>query len=121
MTSGAPAPPDFQGLAQQQANAQNQQVSQQTQANRPNQSSPFASLTWQVGPDGRPMQSSQFSGALGGASSALQQQAAGALGSPLNFGSVPGLTSGADARDQAITSAYGQATSRLDPAVLPEA
>jgi hypothetical protein len=115
MASGAPAPPNFQNLTERQANAQNQQVAQQTQSNRPNQSNPFASLTWGVGPDGRPVQTSQFNGQLAGANSALQQQASSALGTPLDFGGVPGLTSGEDARNQAITSAYGQATSRLDP------
>lgn len=113
--NGAPAPPNFQNLAQQQAGAQNEQLAQQTQANRPNQSNPYSTSSWEQGPNGQWSQHTAFSGPLAGASAALGQQAAGAMGSPLNFGGVPGLTSGGDARDQAISAAYGQASSRLDP------
>jgi hypothetical protein len=37
------------------------------------------------------------------------------LGKPLDFSGVPGLVSGDDARNQAITATYNQSKSRLDP------
>jgi hypothetical protein len=104
------------GLAQQQADMQNQQLNQQTRANRPNQSSPFATSTWTQGPDGQWNQSSQFSGPLAGLSQSLQEQAAQAMGTPLNFSGLPQAPDGSAAREQAINAAYGSATSRLDPA-----
>lgn len=116
MSSGAPPPPDFTGAAQQQADASQQAVNQQTMANRPNQSSPFATSQWTQGPDGQWQQSTQFSGALGGLNESLQQQAASAMSTPFSLSGLPELTDGSAAREQAINSAYGSATSRLDPA-----
>lgn len=112
----APAPPDYMGLAQQQAQASQQATNQQTQANRPNQYTPNASSTWQQGPDGQWSQQLGFSGPLAGANSALQQQAANSLSTPFSLSSLGTLGTGDDARNQAIEGAYSQATSRLDPA-----
>lgn len=116
MGSGMPAPQNFGQAAQQTAQGSQQAVNQQTQANRPNQSSPFASTQWTQGPGGQWQQNTQFNGPLGGLSDSLQQQAAQAMGQPFSLGGLPALTDGAAAREQAINAAYGSATSRLDPA-----
>jgi hypothetical protein len=115
MSSGAAAPPNFGQAAQQQSDASQQNVNQQTQTNRPNQYNPFASTTWSQGPGGQWSQSTQFAGPLSGLSSSLQQQAAEAMGSPFSLSGLPQLTDGSAAREQAINAAYGSATSRLDP------
>jgi hypothetical protein len=111
----APAPPDYQGLARETADLQHGLLQEQTRANRPNQSTPYASSTWAQGPDGSWTQGVQFNGPLAGMNQSLMQQAADATSSPLDFSGIPGLTNGDAARDQAINAAYGQATSRLDP------
>lgn len=111
----APAPPDYAGLAQQQADASRRLANEQTAANRPNQSTPFASSTWAQGPDGQWTQQVGFNGPLAGAAQSAQQQAADAMGQPLDFSGLQQMTSGEAARQQAIDAAYGQATSRLDP------
>lgn len=116
MGKSAPSPPDFTGAAREQANASRDIAREQTWANRPNQENPFgASVQWTQGPDGQWTQRQSFGGPLGGAANALQQQAANALGQPLDFSSLGALGTGDDARNQAINAAYGQATSRLDP------
>jgi len=49
LSSGGSAPPapNYAALAQQTANSQNQQLDQQTAANRPNQYTPWGSSTWE--------------------------------------------------------------------------
>jgi hypothetical protein len=111
----APAPPDYMGLANQQAQQQQTNLNQQTAANRPNQSNPFATSTWQQGPDGQWSQSTQLSGPLAGLNQSLQQQAAQSMGTPFSLAGLPQAQSGDAAREQAINAAYGSATSRLDP------
>lgn len=111
----APAPPDYMGLANQQAGQQQQLLNQQTAANRPNQSSPFASSQWSKGPDGQWSQQLGFTGPLAGASQNVQQQLLQAMTGPLDFSGLPQVGTGEAAREQAINAAYGQATSRLDP------
>jgi hypothetical protein len=101
----APPPPDYTGAAEKTA-----------QQNRPNQVNANGSqITWTIGPDGRPVQSQSFGGPLAGANTALQGQLANEYSTPFDMSKIPGLTSGAAARDQAINGAYSQATSRLDP------
>jgi len=112
----APAPPDYMSLATSEAEQQRQNLGQQTQANRPNQSSPFASSTWSQGPNGQWSQQLGFNGPLSGAATSLQQQAAGNLGTPFSLASLGTLGTGDSARQEAISSAYNQAASRLDPA-----
>jgi hypothetical protein len=91
-----------------QENAQAQQnQAATTQANRPNITTAYGGQKWTTGPDGKPQLTTSFDGALGDANNSLQQQYADALRNPLGTGD--------DARNQAITAAYGQATSRLDP------
>jgi hypothetical protein len=77
-------------------------------------SNPFASNTVTTGPDGRPMQSTQFAGGLGDAAAGLQQQAGG-LGQAMDWSQFGQVGTGDDARNQAVNASYGQATSRLRP------
>lgn len=90
----APSAPDFMALAEKQA-----------VGNHPNQTSPFASSQWTQGPDGQWSQNVSLSGGL--------QQGADNLMSQI--GSQDPIGTGDDARNQAITAAYDQAASRLDP------
>lgn len=115
MGKSAPAPPDFTGAAEATSRASQNSINQQTTANRPDQNTPWASTQWMRGPDGQWTQNTNFSGPLAGASNSVQQQLANSLGQPLDLSGLPQVTSGAEARDQAINAAYGQATSRLDP------
>lgn len=89
---------------------------QGAQANRPNQTNAFgSSVNWSQGPDGQWNQSQSFGGPLAGAVGGLQQQAADAYGKPMDWSQFGQLGNGDQARDQAISAAYGQATSRLNP------
>lgn len=108
----APPPPDYMGLANQQADSSRQAVDAQTRANRIDQTNPYGSLTY--GPDGS--QHFSFTGPMGDMNASLQQQAAQTMGKPLDFSGLPQVGTGEEARKQAIDSAYGEATSRLDPA-----
>lgn len=110
-----PPPPDFRGAAQETGQSSREAIEAQTRANRPNISTPWASQNWTQGPDGRWQMQTGFSGPMAGLSDSLQGQAAQAMGQPLDFSGLQRLGSGEDARQQAIDSAYKQATSRLDP------
>jgi hypothetical protein len=110
-----PPPPDYMGLAQQMGQESRANIAAQTQANRPNQSTPFASSQWSQAPDGQWSQSVGFNGPMGEANTAVQGQLAQALRSPLDFSGLPSLTNGDAARQQAIDAAYSQAESRLNP------
>lgn len=99
--------PDMYNAAQQTGQSGQQNVSAQTQANRPNISTPFGFQQWGTGPDGKPQLSSGFSGPLAGAASSLQGQIGDSFSKPMDDGSA--------ARDSAINAAWGQSTSRLDP------
>ncbi len=85
-------------------------ATQQTANNRKNTSNPFSSQTFND--DGSV--STQFTGGLGQAATGLQNQVAG-MGQPMDWSQFSKIGSGDDARNQAITGAYNQATSRLDP------
>lgn len=112
----APAAPNYTGAAQQQAASSQQVTGQQTLANRPNQTNAFGSnVSWQQGPDGSWTQTQGFGGPLGGAVNSLQGQAAQNFSTPFSFGQFGQMDTGTAARDQAISGAYNQATSRLDP------
>lgn len=89
----APAPPDFGSLAD-----------KQTAANRPDQTNPFGSTTWDPA---HQSQTTAFSGALAPLAGSLQSQAGSAWAAPLD--------NGEKARQAATGSLYTQATSRLDP------
>jgi hypothetical protein len=101
--NNAPPAPNYTGIAQ-----------QQSQANRPDITTPFGQQTWTTGPDGKPHMQTGFTGGLGEAASGLQQQA-GDLGQAMDWNQFGHLDDGSAAREQAITSAYNQSTRRLDP------
>lgn len=90
----APDAPDFMALAEKQA-----------VGNHPNQSTPFASSQWTQGPNGQWNQTVGLSGGLQQGADNLMQQ----------IGNQGPIGTGDDARNQAITAAYDQAASRLDP------
>lgn len=106
MGKAAPAPSNYQGAAQQQADASQRNVNAQTLANRPNVNGQTNSQQWTQGPDGQWSLTQGF-GASQGIADQLRQQATNAYGQPLDNGTA--------ARDQTIDSAYKAATSRLDP------
>jgi hypothetical protein len=103
----APATPDFTAAAERQADAARDLSREQTAANRPNQSGPFGSSTWTQDGNGQWSQNTSLAPGLQGAATGYQDQMSAQAGQPLPDGSA--------ARDQAISAAYGQATSRLDP------
>lgn len=102
-----PASPDYQGAAQQTGAASQANVNQQTQANRANQTNALgASTQWHQDPNtGQWTQTSSLGPGLQGAVTNLEGQVS----------SQGPLDNGTAARDQAITGAYNQATSRLNP------
>lgn len=133
LRGGKPPPsPDYQGIAQ-----------QQQQYNRPNQSTPNASLTWDKDLSGigdppqfkgnmqqyiaamrayeqakanAPMkQTTALADPLQQANTNLMGQAQQNLSTPMDWNQFGALGTGDQARQQAIDAAYGQATSRLDP------
>lgn len=108
-------PPDYANAAQQQAASSAQNVAAQTAQNRPDISTPFSTQSWTIGPDGRPQFNVGLAGPLQGAASGLSGQAASALSNPLSPSLFGPVQTGDQARDQAITGAYNQATSRLNP------
>jgi hypothetical protein len=93
------------------ANAQgqsSQQVTgQQTQANRPDQNTPFAQSQWHQNPDGTWSQTTGYTGPLGAAATGLQNQIAQNFSQPLDNGAAAG--------QQAFKASYNQSLSRLDP------
>lgn len=99
------APPqDYQAINQ-----------KQIQANRPNQSTPFGSSTWQQDANGNWTQNVQFGGPLAGAFQNISSQMASATANPLDFSGAPQLQYGEEARKAATDAAYNQEVSRLDP------
>ena len=95
-----PGLPNFTQLAEQTANSQNAAVNAQTLANRPNQMNAYGDTsTWTIGPDGRPMQTTQFSQANqqkldqnNQAMAALQKQISAQAGQPLQAPSMQTVT-----------------------------
>ena len=91
--SAKPSVPNFAGLAE-----------QDTMNNRPDITTPWGSQTWGVGPDGRPTMNYSLGGEAQNALTGLQGNMASAAGYDPT-----------QARDQAISSNYNQALSRLNP------
>ncbi len=103
---GPVSAPDFSRIAREQGALSQQNVDRQTLANRADQTNAFgATSDWTRNADGSWSQSSSFGGPLGSAIGNLTGQ----------IGSQGALPTGMEARDQAINSAWQQATSRLDP------
>jgi hypothetical protein len=115
MSKSAPAPPDYVGAANVQAQASKDIAAQQTAANRPNINTPFGFQSWTQGPNGQWGMQTGLGGGLAGTPAALQAQAGQNLGTPMDWSQFGAAQTGDQARDQAINAAYGQATSRLNP------
>lgn len=118
-SKAAPPPPNYREEAQLESMGRNAGIAGQTQANRPNINTALGyGQQWSQGPDGSWQLSGGFNGGMGEASNAYmgqlgalaQQQAPG-----VDWASLGQMPTGDGARQQAIDSAYGQATSRLDP------
>jgi hypothetical protein len=106
--SSSSASPDFNKAAEKQSASSQQAVNQQTTANRANQTNALGATTsWTQGANGQWTQNSNLGGQLGTAASNLENQVA--------TNSSQSAMTGDQARDQAITGAYNQSTSRLDP------
>lgn len=116
MGQNVAAPPNYMGIAGQQAQLGGQAVQQQTFGNRPDQFTPFATSGWTFNPTtGQWQQTTQLAGGLGQAAAGLGEQAAQLGAQGLDFGALPAVGSGEEARQQALQSAFGQARSQLDP------
>lgn len=111
----APPPPDYSAAAGEQAQSSQQNVNAQTQQNRPNINTPFATQTWTTGPDGTPQMTTGLAGGLGAGAAALQQQFGAANANPMDASLFAPVAGGDAAREQAINAAWGQSTSRLNP------
>jgi hypothetical protein len=105
--SNAPPPPDYTGAANTAAAASKANTQAQTQANRPNQNTGFASGQWTQNPDGSWTQNVGLNGQLGQAQGMSQEQLLQGLGQPLDTGE--------SARQQAVGNMYGAETANLDP------
>lgn len=114
MGKQAPKPGNYTAAAEKQAQAGTQATNTQTNANRPDQNTPFGFSNWTQGPNGQWSQNTGLNGGLGDAATGLQNQAAG-MAAPMDWAQFGKLDDGSAARDQAINAAYGQATSRLNP------
>lgn len=82
-------------------------IDQQTQANRPDQASPWGSSEWTKDAKGNWTQNVNLSGQMGQTNDLLQQQA--------HINALRGIDTGEQTRDKVITSAYDQSASRLNP------
>lgn len=104
-----PPPPNYQGLAKEQARIG-------SQYNRPNQQNAFgAGINWSQDANGNWTQTQTFGGPMGGLFGGLQGQAASLMGQPMDWNQFGKVGTGDEARNQAIDAAYTQAASRLDP------
>lgn len=112
--------PDFTALAGAQGAINQNAANAQTQANRPNQSNPYGSLSWQRDSNGNWYQNQQLSGSQQGIfdnASAGQAALTGAMGSPVGAGSqawgdptvnngVSGMPAGGFGAAQNVIDAY---------------
>ncbi len=128
-----PPPPDYRAAAEETSAGNVALVEAQTEANRPDQFTPWGSSTWEqdaegnwtqnisLNPDQQSALSSQFR--VGEQRSDLAEGMFGRVGEefgqPMDWGQFDAyqkdLGTGDEARQQAIDEMYGQATSRLDP------
>jgi hypothetical protein len=124
-----PDTPDYKGAAEQTAASNMEALQYQTNANRPNQNTPFGSTEWSKDADGNWTQNTSLNAdsqraldaqlgltadrsELGGA---MMGRAANELGTPMDWSGLPEVGSGAGARDRAETAIYDRSASRLDP------
>lgn len=122
MGKNAPLPTNYKQETEKDSSASKDAANWQNSLNRPNITTPYASQTWKWDPKtGQSYMTTGFNGAMADTSNALMSQAAANMSQPFDwsqFGAVPELGAfgnGDEARQQAIDSAYSQATSRLDP------
>lgn len=108
MSSGMPSPQNYAASASQQAQASQRAADVQMNNNRIAQNNGNATTTY--GTNG---QQTVLNGPLAGLQTGLQQQAADAMGQPLDLSGLPPMLDGAQAREQAISSAYGESSKRL--------
>lgn len=111
--SAGPAP-DYRGAAEETAASSAAGINAQTQANRPNQNTPWATSSWTKGPDGQWTQNTNFTGGIGSAAQGLTAQL-GSLSNPFDVSRLMPIGTGEQARDQAIDASWKQAMSRLNP------
>jgi hypothetical protein len=116
MGKGAGPAPKYREAAEQTAASGQQAIDRQTQANRPNSTSPFASEQWTTNPDGTTTRTLGLTGGLGTAAAAAGNQVGNALSRPFDLSGMGPLKNGDDARREAIDASFGYAKSRLDPA-----
>ena len=102
----SPTPSDYRSAATQQASAQNANLAQQTQANRPNINGTLSSQQWVQGPNGQWTLNAGL-GQAQGLGTTLLGQAQQANASPLDDGT--------STYNQALDRVWQGATSRLDP------
>lgn len=127
-----PAPPDYRAAAEETAEGNLAAINAQTEANRPNQVTPWGTSSWAQDAEGRWTQNisltpeqqqalqSQFN--IGQSRSGLAEDMFGRvgdeLGGPMDWSQFneyqSDIGTGDDARQEAIDAMYGQATSRLD-------
>ncbi len=133
ISKSTPAPPDYRAAAEETAAGNKANLEYQTQANRPDQFTPFGSSQWQQDENGKWTQNTQLNDQsqseldaqldvtrrkpeLG---SNLYCRVEEAFANRLDYGNLPDwagpLQGGADARQSAEDAIYGRATSRLDP------
>ena len=133
MSKSTPAPPDYAAAAKATAAGNKEMLDLQTQANRPDQFTPFGSTQWEQDASGNWTQTSVLNPesqraldaqlGLTADKSELAQSLTGRMedefGQPLDYSGLPEwageLSSGAEARQSAEDAIYGRATSRLDP------
>jgi hypothetical protein len=115
LVTGAPDTPNYAAGAQQQGQENRAVLGQQTQANRPNQQTPFGFSNWTQDAAGNWTQNTGLSGPLGGAAGNLNAQAAQNLLSPMDWNQLGKLDDGSAARDQAINASYDAQAARLNP------
>ena len=124
--SKPPPPPDYAALAKQQADLNKTAATEQTVANRPNQTTPWGNTAWSKAPDGswsqnvtlNPQdqalldQNREFQGRQQGFASGLLGQAGDSLSKPMSLEGLPGLKD----YDQSKLGSYGS----LNAEGLPE-
>ncbi len=104
--SAPPPAPDYSQLATQQAGLNKEASLEQTRANRPNQITPWGSVSWSSDPNGNWSQQTKlnpkdqalldqfraFQGQQQSMGKGLLDKAAGTLGDPLSFDGMPGMS-----------------------------
>lgn len=125
----SPKAPDYVGAAERTAASDKEMLEYQTQANRPNQNTPFGSSTWEQDAQGNWTQNTTLTAesqraldaqlGLSGDRSEMGRdlfsRVQDEFGTEMDWSALPEVGSGAGARDRAEEAIYGRATSRLDP------